>query len=459
MKYVKVSVDFFNLPIKRLAQYLSGVLPGYYTLLTDCIAVQRDLAGAWSGYQIGVGAAGDQGPDRRVCSRVVVGAYDSSRAVVGDVHEIAFLCCGNLVYATLSPDDITFTAPLFEKAKKKIKELFSSLPFFKGISFWDCEMNDEEPAPKYLDVARRLESGEITYVRSSGTIRTVPRCSSDLTKKGASVDEHNFAVIERADKRITVSLNGVDLVFIQCPRGRFVMGSPSVRRKALPNGYMTDSHHLCYAGDSCQGGRQQNETMREVELTRDFWILETPVTQRAWTALMGYNPSGDEELDYPVDQVSYFMTLDFIAQLNKFLTKSHYECRLPTEAEWEYASRAGVPNSREYDDQKNIYNLGWPDSRVHQVKRREPNKWGIYDMLGNVAEWVADWYDPDDVQRNLRVDPVGPPTGDFKVLRGGGFFTNYFQCRSAYRHFAPPQMRYSLFGFRLVLTKAAVAPC
>jgi hypothetical protein len=118
MKYVKVSVDFFNLPIKRLAQYLSGVLPGYYTLLTDCIAVQRDLAGAWSGYQIGVGAAGDQGPDRRVCSRVVVGAYDSSRAVVGDVHEIAFLCCGNLVYATLSPDDITFPAPLFEKAKK-----------------------------------------------------------------------------------------------------------------------------------------------------------------------------------------------------------------------------------------------------------------------------------------------------------------------------------------------------
>ena len=455
MKYVEVRVDFLdNLPMKRLAQYLSSVLPGYYTLMTDCMTVQRDLLEAWRGCQIG----SNEGK-RRVCCRAIVHSYTAKRIENGDVHEIAFLHQGNLIYASLGSYAIIFTAPLLKKTKEKIKNLFSSLPFFKEISFWDCEMNDEEPAPKYLDMARRLESGEIAYFRSPGTIRSIPRSSSDLTKKGEFANEQDFTAIEHADKHITVSLNGVDFVFVKCPRGRFVMGSPGVRRRALPDGYMTESHYLGSGGDSFQGGRQQNEIMREVELTQDFWILETPVTQRAWTALMGYNPSGDEELDYPVNQVSYFMALDFIAQLNKILAKSRYECRLPTEAEWEYSCRAGVPNSREYDDQKNIYNLGWPDSRVHQVKRREPNKWGIYDMLGNVAEWVGDWYDPDDVQRNLRVDPVGPPSGDFKVLRGGGFFTSYFQCRSAYRHFAPPQMRYSLFGFRLVLTQAADAPC
>lgn len=168
------------------------------------------------------------------------------------------------------------------------------------------------------------------------------------------------------------------------------MGSPEVNKITFPNGFISDSHYIYSPGESHQMPRTEREIAHEVEISQDFWILETPITQEAWISLMGYNPSSNIAMDHPVEQVNYFMTQIFTNQLNTCLDKHKYKCRLPTEAEWEYASRAGQNNTTSYWD--DINNLAWTDSQTHKVKQRQPNNWGIYDMLGNVAEWVHDWY-------------------------------------------------------------------
>ena len=193
----------------------------------------------------------------------------------------------------------------------------------------------------------------------------------------------------------------------------------------------------------------------QVTLTKDYYIQTTPVTQGQWKAVMGNNPSefkncGDS---CPVENVSWNDVQEFIKKLNKNEATTKY--RLTTEAEWEYACRAG--SEAEFcfgDDEELLADYGWheenSDYETHPVGQKKPNDWGLYDMHGNVWEWCQDWYGH--YPSEPVTDPRGPSSGSFRVFRGGGWYNVAHRCRSANRNRSFPASRHGPLGFRLART-------
>ena len=222
---------------------------------------------------------------------------------------------------------------------------------------------------------------------------------------------------------------GVSMRFRWCPPGTFMMGSPQTEE-----------------------GHAQDEILHRVTLTKGFWMGETPVTQRQWEAVMGDNPSVCRGVDHPVEGVSWHDCMDFIRKVNE---QQKCALRLPTEAEWEYACRAETNGP--FGGNGVLCEMGWynddsygemqPSRSSHPVKKKEPNKWGLYDMHGNVWEWCSDWYGA--YSAESVTDPIGPPEGKLKIRRGGSWQDEAMACRSAYRLVFSPESRHSLLGFRV----------
>ena len=152
--------------------------------------------------------------------------------------------------------------------------------------------------------------------------------------------------------------------------------------------------------------------------------------------------------------MSWQETQDFIQWLNTKDTRHAY--RLPTEAEWEYACRAESTGPRFFDGEKvqlSAFAWYWKNSgkRVHPVGKLKANSWGLFDMYGNVYEWVSDWYNETYYQESPRTDPKGPESGSAKVYRGGGWSCNPDYCRSSFRNYGPPEKKSQSVGFRLVM--------
>jgi formylglycine-generating enzyme required for sulfatase activity len=195
-------------------------------------------------------------------------------------------------------------------------------------------------------------------------------------------------------------------------------------------------------------GRLRN--FHRVTISRDFYLGKYPVTQAQWEAVMEDNPSHFKGARWPVENVSWEDCQQFIKKLNYQTGKDLY--RLPTEAEWEYACRAGSITAYSFgDDKKHLGEYGWHSTNsggeIHPVGQKIPNPWGFYDMYGNVWEWCKDWYAP--YPRSLVTDPEGPPSGSDRVLRGGCWFDAALRCRSGFRSFFSPDFHSSFFGFRL----------
>ena len=237
-------------------------------------------------------------------------------------------------------------------------------------------------------------------------------------------------------ERITNSL-GMEFVYIKA--GKFMMGSPSNER-----------------------GRENDEKYHEVTLTKGFYIQATEVTQGHWKAMMGNNPSwfitcGD---DCPVEDVSWNDVQVFIRKLNLRENKNRY--RLPTEAEWEYAARAGSITAFANGDisetdcgyDPNLDAVGWycgnSKDKTHPVAKKKANAWGLYDMHGNVWEWCQDWYG--DYPSGAVINTKGASSGSYRVSRGGCYSFSYDakSCRSARRGRSRPGSRLDFVGFRLV---------
>ena len=219
--------------------------------------------------------------------------------------------------------------------------------------------------------------------------------------------------------------DGVEMRFRWCPPGTFMMGSPSTERQ---NYYE----------------EMEDETQHQVTLTKGFWMGETTVTQRQWQSVMGSNPSYFQGADHPVEKVSWDDCQGFIQQVNRRMGGA---IRLPTEAEWEYACRAGTTTP--YGGTGNLDEMGWNSgSPTHPVAQMKPNAWGLYDMHGNVWEWCADWWG--DYPTGNVTDPVGPSSGASRVVRGGGWNGSAWACRSAYRYGHYPFTRTSYIGLRLL---------
>lgn len=226
----------------------------------------------------------------------------------------------------------------------------------------------------------------------------------------------------------TISLPGGEtLEMIWCEPGSFMMGSPVAEE-----------------------GRFDDEPLHPVTLTKGFWLGKYEVTQRQWQSVMGDNPSKFKNPDHPVEGVSWEDCNAFISRLNVVLGGV---ARFPTEAEWEYACRAGSSGAVSGNGQ--LMEMAWYDANsgneTHDVGKNLSNAWGFYDMHGNVLEWCYDWFGKLDTLSHI--DPKGPPTGSFRVLRGGCWFFYARDCRSAYRLKRDPVLRNAIYGFRLACSE------
>lgn len=203
-----------------------------------------------------------------------------------------------------------------------------------------------------------------------------------------------------------------------------------------------------------EAGRFDNESQRDVVLKNSFEMQATPITWRQWRAVMGNErqPNFKDNADNPMEQISWDDAVAYAKRLSELDPK--YDYRLPTEAEWEVAARAGTTTRFSYgDDEKELGQHAWTDanskSKTHPVGELKPNANGLYDMHGNVWEWCSDWYGS-----NLPegVDPQGPTTGSARVVRGGSWYDGARYARSAGRNAYLPGNRNYALGARLVRT-------
>ena len=246
----------------------------------------------------------------------------------------------------------------------------------------------------------------------------------------------NGTCLETGICRTLTLPGGAEMEMIYCPPGEFMMGSP-----------MTEEGR----SDS------DDEAQHRVILTKGFWLGRYPVTQKQWKSVMGNNPSDFKGDDLPVEQVSWKDCQGFIKRVNAALGCG---ARLPTEAEWEYACRAGTTTAYFWGNTLNgdkancdgNYPCGTETKgpylgKTTPVRRYAPNPWGFYDMHGNGWEWCDDWYG--DYSSGSVTDPTGPAAGVYRVLRGGSWNVGARPCRSAYRFRDGPGSRNYDYGFRL----------
>ena len=185
----------------------------------------------------------------------------------------------------------------------------------------------------------------------------------------------------------------------------------------------------------------------------DYYIGETEVTQELWKAVMGTNPSDFKGSKKPVESISWNDCQEFIKKLNKITGKNF---RLPTEAEWEYAARGGNKSQGyKYSGGNTIGDVAWyadnSSSRTHDVKTKQANELGIYDMSGNVFEWCQDWYGS--YSSGSQTNPIGPSSGSHRVIRGGSWYGNALYCRVSDRFLNSPDDGDHFIGLRLSLSQ------
>jgi formylglycine-generating enzyme len=262
------------------------------------------------------------------------------------------------------------------------------------------------------------------------------------------------------DARPEKLTNSIGMKFVKLPAGSFLMGSPKDEE-----------------------GRGDDEARHEVKLSRDFYLGVHEVTQAQYEKVAGVNPShfsakgqGKDRITdmetkdvkdtskHPVEQVSWEQAKEFCKKLSQLPAekKAGRVYRLPTEAEWEYACRAGVKTPFHHGKKLNVeanfcglapYPLrgepGLDEGNTMPVGNYKPSEFGVFDMHGNVHEWCEDWYGPYET-KGTQTDPHGPETGTERVFRGGCWLSTGRACRAAARHKLPPTEIHYGVGFRVV---------
>jgi formylglycine-generating enzyme required for sulfatase activity len=250
---------------------------------------------------------------------------------------------------------------------------------------------------------------------------------------------------QAADKTFT---NGIGMEFMPIPAGEFWMGCYERKHRF----WKSKGEHVCL---------NDEEPRHRVVITRPFFLGKYEVTQREWERVMGKgnNPSEFKGDERPVDNVSWNDVQEFIRKLNAN-EGGRIEYRLPTEAEWEYAARAGTETRYSFGDGAGkLGDYAWfeenSDGQTHPVGQKQPNPWGLYDMHGNVAEWVQDRHGHDYYQGSALQDPRGPSSGSsFRVVRGGSRFDGTWYLWSSRRRGCLPEGSFHTSGFRLAFSPA-----
>jgi formylglycine-generating enzyme required for sulfatase activity len=308
---------------------------------------------------------------------------------------------------------------------------------------WYMRLADQAAMPATKGAMLRRAQGYYQRFLVLHTATDPDRTTVTLTQKKI---EDALAKLNRAPKpkpipaTLTLDLgNDVMMRLVLIRPGTFMMGSPN----------------------SEQGREPKENPQHEVVITRPFYMGVTEVTQAQHEAVMGMNPSQFKGPTNPVESVSWEDVVEFCRKLSE---KTRRTVRLPTEAEWEYACRAGSKTRFSFGDSDSV--LGeyawWGRSnsggKTHPVGQKRPNAWGLYDMHGNVWEWCADRYGP--YSSETSVDPQGATSGGLRVMRGGSWNSDGGGFRCADRGSYGPARRYGLggsggggdFGFRCVMT-------
>lgn len=269
---------------------------------------------------------------------------------------------------------------------------------------------------------------------------------SPFSKSEAVCSQESYAAGHGLDVELT---NGLGMKFRLIPPGTFQMGSPEEEE-----------------------ARQDDEYQHKVTLTHAFYMGVYPVTQGEWTRVMGNNPSyfssagacrlisePAETSKFPVENVNWHDAQQFLGKLNAEYGMPGFHYRLPTEAEWEYACRAGTTGPFSFGAALNAHQANcnehyWHGTDPHRpsvVGSYEANSFGLCEMHGNVSEWCQDWYEEDYYRLSPSENPAGPVVGsDLRVTRGGSWDSDIRHCRSAYRSGCPAVNRAWDLGFRVL---------
>lgn len=216
-----------------------------------------------------------------------------------------------------------------------------------------------------------------------------------------------------------------DIVMVYIPAGEFPMGTPAA-----------------------ESGREADEGPVHRVSTKGIWIGKYEVTRATWRAVMGGDAVEPEGRDLPQTDVSYNDVQSFLRALNE---RAGLAFRLPTEAEWEKSCRAGDPSPRYGPLDEIAWHAGNSGGRAHPVGAKRPNRFGLFDMLGNVWEWCSDFYGGTYYAAAPYRDPAGPSRGGRRICRGGGFLHGSPYLRSGHRNSQDPAKRRPYLGFRLAL--------
>ena len=253
----------------------------------------------------------------------------------------------------------------------------------------------------------------------------------------------SYSNSQQPTKQSLTNSIGINLVLI--PKGKFLMGSPETEEK-----------------------RVKDEIQHEVTISQNFYMGSTEVTQAQWNKVIGINPSSFKGDELPVYQIRPFEAVWFCKRLSEMPEekKAGRKYRLPTEAEWEYACRAGTITPFNFGSQLNGRQANCDGTRPYGTDTKGPNlektspvgtypanAWGLYDMHGNVWEWCSDWYG--EYPSGSVTDPSGPARGWQRVYRGGDWRVDAVNCRSADRG-CDPSIRSRLIGFRVVMSSSEI---
>jgi len=304
----------------------------------------------------------------------------------------------------------------------------------EGKELWQIRLADDIVAPAAMDRSGRL------YVRTRRRLYCIADVDEPTAQSappagsGAGAPEPPALasvgtipkVPSSAPKPPDVRVNPKDgLHYIWIPPGTFQMG--------------------CSPGDSeCLNSEKP---AHRVTISSGFWLGQTEATQEAYERVMGTNPSFSKGAKLPAENISWNDARSYCQAAGM---------RLPTEAEWEYAARAGSNGSRYGDPEQIAWYFNNSGGKTHEVGQKQPNAWGLHDMLGNVWEWVEDWY-AEQYPSGAATDPRGPSSGTYRALRGGAYDSDSWGARASYRSREAPANRLYIIGVRCAANADSLA--